>query len=90
MTMFPEAQQKAQAELDNVIGADRHPTFEDRVSLPYVNAVLKETLRWHPVLPFAIPHKSTEDETYNGYHIPAGTVLIPNNWCVQAGFSWCR
>ena len=86
MTMFPEAQRKAQAELDNVVGPDRLPTFEDRDSLPYLNAVLQETLRWHPVLPIAIPHKTTEDDTYNGYHIPAGTVLIPNNWCVEVRY----
>ena len=82
MTVYPDAQKKAQAELDAVIGPDRLPTFEDRDSLPYVNAVFKETTRWNPVLPLAISHKTTEEDVYNGYYIPAGTVIIPNNWCV--------
>ena len=51
MTMYPEAQKKAQAELDDVVGADRLPTFEDRDSLPYINAMVKETLRWGVVTP---------------------------------------
>ena len=82
MTTYPEAQKRAQAELDAVIGPDRLPTFEDRDSLPYVNAVFKETTRWNPVLPLAISHKTTEEDVYNGYYIPAGTVVIPNNWYV--------
>lgn len=86
MTTYPEAQKKAQAELDAVIGPDRLPTFEDRDSLPYVNALLKETTRWHPVLPLAIPHKTTEEDVYNGCYIPAGTVIIPNSWCVPRAF----
>lgn len=49
--LYPDAQKRAQAEIDAVIGTDRLPTFEDRSSLPYVEAVLRETLRWHPVFP---------------------------------------
>ena len=45
----PEVQQRAQAEIDRVVGRQRLPDFEDRVSLPYVDAVLRETMRWHPV-----------------------------------------
>jgi cytochrome P450 len=51
MAMYPEVQRKAQAELDAVIGHDRLPNFNDLESLPFINAVVKETLRWQPVLP---------------------------------------
>ena len=51
MTLFPEAQEKAQAEIDAVIGTDRLPTYTDRESLPFVEAVVKEVLRWHVTLP---------------------------------------
>jgi len=51
MILYPDAQKRAQAEVDAVIGTERLPTFEDRSSLPYVDAVLRETLRWHPVFP---------------------------------------
>lgn len=78
MTLYPEVQKKAQAELDAVVGPHRLPDFDDRNELVYVNAVIKETLRWMNVLPFAIPHVTVEDDEYRGYFIPAGTVLIPN------------
>lgn len=51
MVLYPEVQKKAQAELDAVVGADRFPTFEDRAQLPYVDAMVKEVLRWNPVVP---------------------------------------
>lgn len=51
MVLFPEVQAKAQAELDAVVGSERLPSFSDQDSLPYVNAVCKEVLRWHAVVP---------------------------------------
>nr|VWO95057.1 N/A [Ganoderma boninense] len=78
MSLYPEVQRKAQAELDNVVGPNRLPEFEDRDALVYVNAIIKEAIRWHNVLPFVVPHSTLEDDEYRGYFIPAGTVLIPN------------
>jgi cytochrome P450 len=51
MAMYPEVQRKAQAEIDAVVGPHRLPGYNDRDSLPYVNAMMKELLRWHPVGP---------------------------------------
>lgn len=51
MTLYPEAQKRAQSELDQVLGGDRLPNFSDKDRLPYVHALLKEVLRWIPVLP---------------------------------------
>lgn len=51
MAMYPKVQGKAQAELDAVIGSQRLPEFSDRPSLPYVNALVKETMRWQLVGP---------------------------------------
>ena len=50
MMNHPEVQQRAQAEINCVVGQQRLPDFEDRASLPYVDAVLRETMRWHPVI----------------------------------------
>lgn len=47
MTIYPEVQQKAQAEIDAVVGSSRLPSSQDRDSLPYINALMKELLRWH-------------------------------------------
>ena len=52
MVLHPEVQKKAQAEIDAVIGPDRLPLVADRASLPYVDSIFKEALRWHPVVPF--------------------------------------
>ena len=51
MTLYPDVQRKAQAETDQIIGNSRLPNVSDEGELPYVQAVLKETLRWHPVGP---------------------------------------
>ena len=51
MTLYPEVQEKAQAEIEAVIGQDRLPSAEDRDRLPYVNAVYLEVLRWNNVAP---------------------------------------
>jgi cytochrome P450 len=51
MTLFPEVQKKAQAEIDAIVGTDRLPSFADRDSLPYIEALVKEVLRWNVVAP---------------------------------------
>ena len=51
MMNHPEVQHRAQIEIDRVVGQQRLPDFEDRPSLPYVDAVLRETMRWGPVAP---------------------------------------
>ncbi|KAI6033982.1 cytochrome P450 [Pisolithus microcarpus] len=80
MTLFPEAQKKAQAEIDAVVGRERLPTFADRESLPYVEALVKEIFRWSPVVPIVIPHRVNTDDIHNGYYIPKGTLVLPNAW----------
>jgi cytochrome P450 len=51
MLLFPEAQEKAQREIDTVIGLDRLPDIEDWPKLPYVDRLIQELLRWRPTLP---------------------------------------
>ena len=81
MVQNPDVLRKAQSELDAVVGSDRLPDFSDRASLPYVNAVIQEVKRWHSVAPVGISHRSTAEDEWNGYRIPAGTVIVPNQWC---------
>ncbi len=80
LASFPEAQKKAQAELDAVVGPHRLPDFADQESLPYVCAVIKECLRWRAIVPLGIPHRLIEDDEYRGYFIPKGTLVISNIW----------
>jgi cytochrome P450 len=51
MILFPDVQKKAQAEIDAVVGPDRLPSFADRASLPYIEALTKELLRWSVTIP---------------------------------------
>ncbi|BFZ63651.1 hypothetical protein YB2330_004783 [Saitoella coloradoensis] len=74
--LHPECVQRAQAELDGVVGPNRLPTWEDEPYLPYVRAFIKECHRWHGIAPFALPHAATQDDVYSGYHIPAGSVIF--------------
>jgi hypothetical protein len=80
MMMFPDVQKKAQEELDRVIGGGRLPTSADKGTLPYIDAIVKETHRWHPVLPMGLPHSTTQDDVINSYRIPKGSLLLPNTW----------
>ncbi|KAG1813631.1 cytochrome P450 [Suillus subaureus] len=80
MTLFPDVQKKAQAEIDAVVGPDRLPTFTDRDSLPYTDALVKEVLRWSVITPTGFLHCVTEDDIHDGYYIPKGSLVMPNIW----------
>ncbi|KAI9438791.1 cytochrome P450 [Lactarius indigo] len=74
----PEVQARAHAELDEVVGYARPPTFADLPSLPYICAMVKEVLRWSPTAPFGVPHASSVGDWYEGMFIPKGTVILLN------------
>lgn len=82
MLLHPEVQKKAQAEVDSVIGTeyDHLPMALEWSRLPYVEACLKECLRWSPPSPNSLVHQVRSDEVYSGYHIPKGAFIIPNIW----------
>lgn len=80
MVLCPDVQKRAQAELDSVIGRDRLPTFEDRASLPYIDAIVRETFRWQPVVPLGVPHAASCDDVYDDYFIPKGAIITYNTW----------
>ncbi|XP_023535445.1 cytochrome P450 CYP82D47-like [Cucurbita pepo subsp. pepo] len=73
-----QALNKAQLELDEKVGTSRRVKESDVKNLPYLQAILKETLRLYPAAPLLIPHESVEDCIVSGYHIPAGTRLLVN------------
>lgn len=79
MSLNPNLQSRAQAELDELVGPARLPDMRDYDSLDYIHALVLESLRWMPVFPFGVPHMVTTDDEYKGYLIPKGTVIIPVN-----------
>eukprot|EP00249_Psilotum_nudum_P007901 c20901_g1_i1 orf=1-1212(-) len=70
----PRVQQKTQEELDRVIGIERVIHETDFAKLPYLQCVVKESLRLHPPTPLMLPHKAIEDVKVGGYDIPKGSV----------------
>ncbi|KAF8872239.1 cytochrome P450 [Infundibulicybe gibba] len=82
MATHPDVQRKAQDELDAVIGNDRLPELGDRSSLPYVEAIYRELMRWQPVVPLGVPHTSNTDDIYKGFFIPKGSIVFANVWAM--------
>ncbi|KAF9449659.1 cytochrome P450 [Macrolepiota fuliginosa MF-IS2] len=82
MLKYPEVQKKAQREIDSIVGQDRLPDFSDQQHLPYLSAVLKEVIRWNPIVPLGVPHRTTEEDVYNGYYIPRGSIIIANTFAM--------
>ncbi|GMP73932.1 hypothetical protein CsSME_00031513 [Camellia sinensis var. sinensis] len=79
----PQVMQKLQLELDTIVGKD-HIVEESHIpKLPYLHAIMKETLRLHPILPFLIPHSPSETCTIGGYTIPKGTRILFNVWAIH-------
>ncbi|KAG2153304.1 cytochrome P450 [Suillus clintonianus] len=82
MILHPDIQEKAHKLIESVIGTKRLPTFQDRSSLPYIDAILREILRWRPMFPLAIMHAAVESDVYEGYYIPKGATITPNVWAM--------
>ncbi|KAJ2917541.1 hypothetical protein MD484_g2847, partial [Candolleomyces efflorescens] len=79
---YPETQRRVQAELDQVIGNERAPTFADQNDLPQTMAFVMETFRWRPVSAGGFAHKATRDIVWKDYVIPKGTTVMGNIWAV--------
>ena len=77
----PNIMNKAREEIDFVTGKTRLVEESDIANLPYIQAIVKETLRLHPTGPL-IPRESSQSCTINGYDIPERTRLLVNVWAI--------
>ncbi|KAL0578653.1 hypothetical protein V5O48_003353 [Marasmius crinis-equi] len=82
MLANPEAQKRAQSEIDSTVPSGELPRFSDEQDLPFVSAIVKEVYRWQPVTPLGIPHASVAEDEYRGYRIPSGSIMVPNIWAM--------
>uniref|UniRef100_A0A8C5F2W2 Cytochrome P450 2J2-like n=1 Tax=Gopherus evgoodei TaxID=1825980 RepID=A0A8C5F2W2_9SAUR len=78
MALYPDVQERVQAEIDAVIGHSRQPAMDDRDNMPYTNAVIHEVQRISNIVPLSVPRIATSDTTLAGFYVPKGTTLIPN------------
>ncbi|KAL1851749.1 hypothetical protein Daus18300_012434 [Diaporthe australafricana] len=79
----PDKMRTAQAEIDRVVGRGRLPSADDEKDLPYVRAVVEETLRWRPIIIAGVAHANLREDVYMGYRIPRGSTVIPSNWSIH-------
>ncbi|CAN6352169.1 unnamed protein product [Urochloa humidicola] len=78
-----EAMQKLRAEIDANVGTGRLVEESDIANLPYLQCVVKETLRLCPVGPVIPAHEAMEDCTVGGYHVRRGTMILVNAWAIH-------
>ncbi|KAI5328595.1 hypothetical protein L3X38_027992 [Prunus dulcis] len=79
----PAVMGKAKQELDDVVGKGNIVQEAHISKLPYLQAVMKETLRLHPVAPLLVPHCPSETCTVGGYTIPKGSRVLVNAWAIH-------
>jgi cytochrome P450 len=77
----PGAQEGAFQELDEL--CRKKPSFENEMDLPYISAIINETLRYRPPTPFGFAHVSNKDDEYNGYFIPKDTPILLNLYAIN-------
>ncbi|KAF4956076.1 hypothetical protein FGADI_4101 [Fusarium gaditjirri] len=80
MALYPDVQQKVQEDTDRVIGNERPLNYLDHLTLPYVDATVKEVLGWLPVVPMRLPRTSNVYDVFEGYFVPRDALIMPNIW----------
>lgn len=78
----PEALSKARSELEKQLGKGNPMEESDIARLPYLQAVVKETLRLHPAVPLLIPRKASVDVQISGFIVPKGAQVLVNAWAI--------
>ena len=79
----PETLHKARAEIDARVDNDRLLQEHDVSNLPYLQAIVSETLRLFPAAPLLVPHESHQECAVGGYRVPRGTMLLVNAWAIH-------
>ncbi|KAF8006823.1 hypothetical protein BT93_K0973 [Corymbia citriodora subsp. variegata] len=82
LLLNPESMVKVKSELSKVVGSNRKVQETDIDQLPYLQAVVKETFRLHPPIPFLVPRRATRDTVFMGYDIPENTQVFVNAWAI--------
>lgn len=78
----PEAMLKAKKEIAETIGVGNPVEESDVARLPYLQAVIKESLRMHPPAPLLLPRRAKTDVQVCGYTVPEGAQVLINEWAI--------
>ncbi|CAH1775272.1 unnamed protein product [Owenia fusiformis] len=79
-----DIQAKIHQELDDNIGTEAMISMADKPKVPYTDACIMEIQRFANIIPFALPHSTTEDVKFRQYMLPKGTMIFPNIWAALA------
>ncbi|GFT21011.1 cytochrome P450 2A9 [Nephila pilipes] len=80
---YPRIQKRIHAEIDEVIGPDRFPTWQDRLRMPFTEAAIIELMRWRTIVPLNIMRYTLQDTELNGYFIPKHTRILAVIWALD-------
>ncbi|CAI0444245.1 unnamed protein product [Linum tenue] len=78
----PDVLAKAKKELDQIVGKGNHLRESDIHRLPYLQSIIKETLRLHPAVPLLIPRKARADVEICGFIVPKDAQILVNAWAI--------
>src|SRR3989337_783415 len=81
LAINPGVQEEAFQEIDEL--CKNKPTFDDEADLPYISAIINESLRYRPPTPFGFAHVSNKDDEYNGCFIPKNTPILLNLFAIN-------
>ncbi len=88
VTYYPDIQARIYNEIEKVLGRERYPTESDRFKLPYIEAFINETMRYHCAGPILVPKSTTCDVFFKGYQIPENTFVMINMWSCMRDVSY--
>ncbi|GFT82457.1 cytochrome P450 2G1 [Nephila pilipes] len=80
---YPRIQKRIHAEIDEVIGPDRFPTWQDRLRMPFTEAAIAELMRWRTIVPLNLMRYTLQDTELNGYFIPKDTHVLAILWALD-------
>ena len=83
MLLNPRVMWKGQESIDSFMSGSRLPSFQDLPHIPYINQIVKEVMRWRPVILMGIPHSNATDDVLDGYHIPPNSLIFGNIWAMH-------
>jgi cytochrome P450 len=79
---YPDSILRAHEVLDDIVGRERLPSFSDRNSLAYIDAIAHELFRWRPISPGSIPRRADRADEFQGVKIAKGVTIIANAWAI--------
>ncbi|CAL1262529.1 unnamed protein product [Larinioides sclopetarius] len=83
MAARQDIQKKVQQEIDNVIGTERLPSWDDHKKMPFTEATIMELMRWRTIVPINILRYTLWDTELNGFFIPKDSYVLANLWSIH-------